>query len=428
MDYLDKLKGKAAALPDASGVYMFKDAGGKIIYIGKAKSLKKRVSFYFSRLLTLKTQVLVSKIADLDYLITPSESQAKILEAGLVKEKQPVYNVSLKDDKSFPLLRISDEDFPVVSICRKKNIRFKDTGSYFGPYTNAQLLRNALKMIRRIFGFRSCKNMHRKACLYYRLKLCPGPCIGKISPGEYKEIIVNIRMFLESKSEELIIRLSQNMKQASLQKKFEEAAKIRGQINALSVLGQSRVYPAGLNELEDLRNLFGLDRLPERIEAFDISNILGKEACGSMVSFYNGLPDKDNYRRFRIKSVEQIDDYSMLAEVVRRRYSRLAKENLSLPDLILIDGGRSHLKAAEKEVKKIDLRIPLISIAKFQKKSKASFSRGKERENLYTTTKKFPIRLQSDTPALNLIRRIRDEAHRFALKYHHLLRKKTMLT
>lgn len=414
MEYRDKLKEKAAALPDASGVYMFKDAGGKIIYIGKAKSLKKRVSSYFSRLLTLKTQALVSKIADLDYLITPSESQAKILEAGLVKEKQPVYNVSLKDDKSFPSLRISDEEFPVVSICRKKNSK----GLYFGPYTNVQLLRDALKMIRRIFGFRSCKNMHRKACLYYRLKLCPGPCIGKISPGEYREIIVNIRMFLESKSEDLITRLSRNMKQAARQKKFEEAAKIRDQINALSVIGQNRVYPVGFNDLEDLKNLFGLERLPERIEAFDISNISGKEACGSMVSFYKGLPDKDNYRRFRIKSVSQIDDYKMLAEVVRRRYSRLIRENLPLPDLILIDGGRPHLNTAKREVEDLGLSIPIVSIAK-------------ERENIYVYNKdKCRGTLQcAPTPAaLNLIRRIRDEAHRFALKYHHVLRKKAILT
>ncbi|MFH0791124.1 MAG: UvrB/UvrC motif-containing protein [Candidatus Omnitrophota bacterium] len=325
-----KLKEKIAALPDASGVYMSKDSRGKIIYIGKAKSLKKRVGSYFNRFPAVKTQALVSKIVDLEHLVTASESQAMILEANLVKDKQPVYNVSLKDDKSFPLIRISDGEFPVVSICRKKNIRFKDTGSYFGPYTNVRLLRSAFKMMRRIFGFRSCKNMRRKACLYYPLKLCPGPCIGKISFKDYEGIIANIRMFLESRYEELITKLSCNMKEAALRKQFEEAAEIRDQINALSVIGQNRVYPAGFNELEDLKNLLELDRLPERIEAFDISNILGKEACGSMVSFYNAVPDKVNYRRFRIKSVAQIDDYKMLAEVVRRRYSRLARERIRL--------------------------------------------------------------------------------------------------
>lgn len=213
------------------------------------------------------------------------------------------------------------------------------------------------------------------------------------------------------------------MKQFSRLERFEEAAKLRDQIAALGALAQTHAGSAHQEELEDLKRLLKLKKLPERIEAFDISNITGKEATGSMVSFFRGIADKNNYRKFRIKTVETIDDYKMLAEVIQRRYSRLIAENLPrtnmvrgipLPDLVLIDGGRSHLLTAEKEIKKLGLNIPLTSIAK-------------EKENIYTINRPNPVRLKSDTPALNLLRRIRDEAHRFAISYHHVLRRKKIL-
>ena len=410
----DKLKNKITELPERPGVYLFKDAQGKIIYIGKAKSLKKRVQSYFSRFLSAKTQVLVSKIVDLEYRFTSSESQAQILEAALVKEYQPQYNISLKDDKSFPLIRISDEVFPVVSICRRKKPGIKDSALYFGPYTNAGLLRQALKTIRRIFGFRSCKKMPRQICLYGRIKLCPAPCIGQISISRYKEIIKDVILILESRHQELLDKLSLRMKEAAAQHKFEEAAAIRDQINALSAIANAADTSAGVNPVEDLKNLLRLKKLPGRIEAFDISNISGQQACGSMVSFYKGLPDKNNYRRFRIRTITAMDDYKMLAEVIQRRYLRLLKENLALPDLILIDGGKAHLLVASRQLLKLGLKIPMASIAK-------------DRENIYTIGKTKALRLNSDTPALNLIRRVRDEAHRFALSYHHLLRRKKTL-
>ena len=410
----DKIKNKIADLPDAPGVYIFKDNKGAIIYIGKAKSLKKRVGSYFIRYLDAKTQAMVAKIADFEYKLTPTEAQAQILEAALVKGKQPQYNIDLKDDKSFPLIRITDEDFPVVSICRRKKPKAKDMALYFGPYTNAQLLRQALKVMRKIFGFRSCKIFPKKACLYGRIKLCPQPCIGKISSAQYKEIIKNIELFLDSRYEELINHLSLKMKKLAENKMFEEATIIRDQINALSSIAKGPSAASSINELEDLQHLLKLDKLPLRIEAFDISNISGKEATGSLVSFYKGRTDKNNYRRFRIKTVEGIDDYKMLAEVIQRRYRRLLAENYPLPDLVLIDGGRSHLSAADKEIKKLGIKIPLVSIAK-------------DRENLYIKDTRSPLKLNSDTPGLNLIRRMRDEAHRFALAYHHLLRRKKII-
>ena len=428
------LKKKVRALPDAPGVYMFKDKAGQLIYIGKAKSLKKRVSSYFvpgeesiklSSSLFSKTQVMVSKIFDLDYLLTGSEAQAQLLEATLVKDKQPVYNVSLKDDKSFPFIKISDEEIPVVSISRRKKNAINDHALYFGPYTSVYLLRSAFKVIRRLFGFRSCRRMPKQSCLYYRLKLCPAPCIGKIGYREYNELIKEIEMFLEFRYGELLGKLNKKMEEAASAKNFEEAAKIRDQISGLNIIGQNKPLILGLNELEDLKNLLKLPKLPERIEAFDISNISGYQACGSMVSFYKSNPDKDNYRRFRIKTVKGIDDYKMLREVVYRRYSRLIGENLPLPDLVLIDGGKSHLLAAYREISGLGIEIPLVSIAKPTRRNNR-FRKG-SKENLYTREKRISVKLDSDVPALNLLRRIRDEAHRFALKYHHLLRKKEML-
>lgn len=401
-------------MPETPGVYIFRDAQGVIIYIGKAKSLKKRVQTYFSRQLDSKTQAMVEKIADIEYRSVPSESSAQVLEATLIKDNQPQYNIDLKDDKSFPWIRITGEDFPVVSICRTKRQEKNDTALYFGPYTNVKLLRKALKVIRAVFGFRSCKNLPEEACLYYRLKLCPAPCIRKISKAQYRQLINQIKLFLESRYEELMDTLGRDMKVAAREKQFEEAARIRDQIQALSAFRFSPSVPAGMRELEDLKNLLQLKRLPLRIEAFDISNIQGTSACGSMVSFYKGAADKNNYRRFRIKTVSGIDDYQMIAEVVGRRYSRLLKENLALPDLVLIDGGKQHLSVAVKELKKLGLDLAVASIAK-------------DRENIYRKNKIHPIHLDADTPALNLIRRVRDEAHRFAIAYHHLLmRKKTL--
>lgn len=410
----NKLKDKVNSLPDACGVYIFEDTQGNILYIGKAKLLKKRVQSYFSRELSSKTQILVSKIADLEYRVTPSEAQAQLLEAALVKEKKPQYNIGLKDDKSFPWIRISDEKFPIVSICRRKSIHKEDMALYFGPYTNAKLLRQAFKAMRRIFGFRSCRVLPKQACLYFRLKLCSAPCAGNIAAKEYGEIIGNIKMFLASEYEELVDNLSDRMKKLAFAQSFEEAAKIRDQLNALNVFAQTAPVRFSAYELEDLKSLLKLKKLPRRIEAFDISNIKGQQATGSLASFLDGLPDKNNYRRFRIKTFTGIDDYRMLREIVLRRYSRLLKENSALPDLVLIDGGKGHLKIAEDEISKLGIKIPLVSIAK-------------DREYIYIKDRPKPIKLHQDTPALNLIRRMRDEAHRFALNYHRVLRRKKII-
>ncbi|MDD5669457.1 MAG: excinuclease ABC subunit UvrC [Candidatus Omnitrophica bacterium] len=405
------LRIKIKSAPDSPGVYTFKDKDGNIIYIGKATSLKKRVYSYFNRPLDAKTQAMTEKIADVDFCVAPTERQARILEAALIKERQPQYNIDLKDDKSFPFIKITNEKFPRVEICRNRGYKTDSSARYFGPYTNAKLLRQAFKMIRGIFGFRSCPVMPDKPCLYYRLKLCPAPCAGMVSAGEYGKVIKNVEMFLESRYEDLRESLMKEMRDASAEKRFEDAARIRDRIAALRSIENDHIPFSAATELADLQKSLVLKKIPERIEAFDISNISGTNATGSMVSFYKGAPDKNNYRRFRIKTISGIDDYAMMREVVHRRYLRLKTEKSSLPDLVLIDGGRQHLNAAETEIRRLGLNIPLISIAK-------------EYENIYMSGRKFPVKFDSDTPALNLIRRIRDEAHRFALKYHHFLRKK----
>jgi excinuclease ABC subunit C len=404
----DKLKAKAAGLPQEPGVYLFKDAEGLVVYVGKAKSLKKRVQSYFGRELASKTVAMMANVADIEFRTTPTEAMALLLEASLVHQYMPRYNISLRDDKSFPFVKITNEDFPRIYLVRKRE---QDGAVYLGLYTSANLLRETLKILRRHFPYRSCKRLPKKACLYFRLSLCPAPCIGKISREEYARTMENISLILEGKTETLIRRLSVQMEQKSKAQKYEEAARIRDQISAISAIGKSRAGVSPGDELGDLKHLLNLDRLPARIEAFDISNIYGKEATGSMVSFYKGHPDKDNYRRFRIKTVEKIDDYKMLGEVVRRRYSRVMEEKLPLPDLVLIDGGKGHLLTAEKVVKELGLKISLASIAK-------------EKEHIYIRGRQRPIKLKEDTPALNLIRRIRDEAHRFAVSYHHVLRRK----
>lgn len=405
------LKEKIKNLPTGPGVYLMKDKFGKIIYIGKAKSLKKRIASYFQKnILSYKTQILVSQIKDINFITTKNESESLILEAGLVKKYQPKFNVELRDDKSFPRLAIIKERFPRLFIARAKN---KVNAIFFGPYTNTKVLKQSLKALRHIFGYRSCKVLPKKPCLYWRIKLCPAPCINKIKPLDYQKNIKNIILFLEGKYQTLVENLKKQMLKQAREKKFEKAAILRNRIKNLGDLIQKPTLEIpGSDELTDLKNVLGLSNLPKKIEAFDISNISGTLNTASMVSFYKGAPDKNNYRRYRIKTVFGPDDYRCLEEVIRRRYAYLKKENLNLPDLIIIDGGKGQLTVAEKTLKKLNLKIPVISIAKAQ-------------EKIYYNRKE--LFLPKDSSVLYLVQKIRDEAHRFARKYHLILRNKKNL-
>ncbi|MDO9573029.1 MAG: GIY-YIG nuclease family protein [Candidatus Omnitrophota bacterium] len=414
MNYPQTLKEKILSAYESPGVYLIRDAAGVVQYVGKAKNLKKRLLSYLRTDLSRKTAALMQKAQDVELKLCASEDLALLLEASLIRQLKPRYNVSLRDDKSFPFVKISGGDFPAIYITRKKDDL---GGSYIGPYTNAKLLKNALKIIRSSgFAYRSCKRMPKRSCVYHKINLCPACCIGAISVKEYARNIDNIILILNGKTDLLIRNLTSSMQDRSRVLDFEAAARLRDQITVLSEsLGVSG--PRGVNrkkESEDLRNKLGLSKLPIRIEGFDISNISGNQAVGSMVSFYNGAPDKNNYRRFRIKTVCGIDDYKMLAEVVRRRYSRILKEKGVLPDLLLIDGGKGQLQTAVKQLEYLHLKLPVVSIAK-------------KNEYIYSSCKSRHLKFLEDTPAINLIRRVRDEAHRFALAYHQLLRKRALI-
>jgi len=412
------IKEKLKDIPHLPGVYIMKDALGETLYIGKAKDLSKRVASYFreSTPKTAKHMALLEKVKGLDYVITGSEEEALIYEASLVREKKPKYNVDLKDDKSFPFLKLSlGEEFPRLTITRKKP---GDGSLYFGPYTKVKLLRNAVSILKNIFPLRICKKIPEELCLAYHIGQCLGPCVKKIDEKSYSEIVRQLILFLEGKKTKLMKELTDKMEKFSDEKDFEQAVVIRNRLSALLEVSDRKTadYSSWGNVALKLKKILKLPKLPLKIEAFDVSNISGKEAVGSMVYFNNGLPDKSNYRKFRIKNVKVIDDYAMMREIVHRRYKRLKEENKDFPDLIIIDGGKGHLSAAHEELLKLNAgRVPVIGIAK-------------QEEKIYTLGSHEPLDINRDSEMLHLIQSIRDEAHRFALKYHHVLRRKKIDT
>jgi len=408
------IKKTIKSIPLSSGVYLMKDSKAQVLYVGKAVSLRKRVQSYFRlHKNDPKTEALVLEIADIDYIVTASEAEALILEASLIQKFRPKYNIDLKDDKSYPFIQITKEDFSRVSVVRPREKKAQKTAKLFGPYVNAKLIREALVIIRRIFHFRACRTMPKKACLDFHIGLCDAPCIGHISKKEYREIIRSVCLILEGRKDDLYYSLRKQMEVLSQDKEFEKAAKVRDQIQAIGALYAGSADVNYSKEAEQLQRALSLSRRPERIEAFDISNIMGQQAVGSMVSFLNGKADKKNYRRFRIRETRGIDDVRMMAEVVRRRYARLKEEKALFPDLILIDGGKGQLSSAKFELDKLEVQVPVVSLAK-------------KNEELFLPQKRNPIILKKDSLGLKLVQRIRDEAHRFAVSYHRKLRGKNV--
>lgn len=417
MNILEKIK----ALPITSGVYLMKGAQGEILYVGKAISLRKRVQSYFRKApeRLSKTDLLVEAIKDIDYIDTASEAEALILEASLIKQHQPKFNVELRDDKSYPFIEITKEEFPRIAVVRpnfkqQKERPFGKSSKFYGPYVNPKLIREALDIIRKIFHFRTCHPFPKKACLDFHIGLCDAPCIQNINREEYNKIIKNVCLILEGRKDELTNNLKIEMESLARAHKFEEASRVRDQIRAIGALYSGTKDINYYKEAEQLQRVLNLPRRPERIEAFDVSNIMGRQAVGSMVSFLNGKPDKKNYRRFRIREVEGIDDFKMIAEVVHRRYRRLKDEHQIFPDLIVIDGGKGQLSSALEELKNLDVDIPIISLAKRE-------------EEIFLPNKRNPVILAHESLGLKLLQRIRDEAHRFAVSYHKVLRAKEFI-
>ena len=405
-------KEKISRLPDSPGVYIMKGDKGEVLYVGKAANLRKRVASYFykGRDLTERIRVMTARVADITYMPTATEAEALIYENSLIKQLAPKYNVALRDDKSYPRLKLTvGEKFPRLMITRRKS---DDGALYFGPYTSAALLRQAVKDLRRIFPLRSCGRFPKRPCLNYHIKQCAAPCAGMIDESGYSAIVAELKLFLEGRMKDLLKFLGERMLAASGREDFEEAAKLRNRIEAFGSMREKAVRYAPADETAELGSMLGLSAAPDVIEAFDVSNIMGAEAAGSMVYFYKGSPRKSEYRKFRIRTVSGIDDYSMMREIVARRYSRLLKEKKSLPDLVLIDGGKGHLGAASAELERMGLgRMPVIGIAK-------------EFEHVYVKGSGEPLVLPDDSKALHLLERIRDEAHRFAIGYHKGLRSK----
>ena len=536
------------SLPRKPGVYLFKDIQDHVLYIGKASNLNHRVRSYFSSPLSPspKLQRLTNKISDFEFIVTDSEQEALILECNLIKRYRPRYNIRLKDDKAFPYLKINlSEEWPRVSITR----RLEEDGSrYFGPFASAGSVRQTLKLIKKIFPFRSCNKAitgnDNRPCLNYYIHRCLGPCIGVVTKEEYAEVINQVILFLEGKRELVLRKLKGKMAAASSQFHFEKAALLRDQIQAVErviegqkiattvkgeqdvialaqtkdqacveiffirnskLIGREHFLMEGIQEekpsqiitsfvkqyyvsasfipplillqypvddvavitewlkakrkrkvslqvpkrgakkqlvdmvaqnanqslelakvkqtapesitssLEELKGRLQLPQTPLRIECYDISNIQGSLAVGSMVIFDKGLPKPAQYRRFRIKTVVGVNDYAMMQEVIRRRFKRSMSTEGTwsiIPDLILIDGGKGQLNATLEVLRQLEMKtIPTASLAK-------------QREEVFLPNKSEPVDIPQNSPALHLLQRIRDEAHRFALGYHQRLRHK----
>jgi len=553
-----QLEEQLKALPAKPGVYLFKDNQGKVIYIGKAANLSHRIRSYFgaSGSLSSKVQQLVQKINDLEFMVTDSEQEALILECNLIKKYHPRYNVRLKDDKTFPYLKIdTSEDWPGVYITR----RFKNDGArYFGPFASASSVRKTLRLIKKIFPFRSCTKSidgrDKRPCLDYYIHRCLGPCISAVSKQEYQEVINQVILFLEGKQELVLRELNSKMRASAQQLRFEKAALLRDQIQAIErviegqriaialkgeqdiiamaqseeqayvevffirnnkligrdhfvmegihdekpgqimasfvkqyyasasyipsvillqyLVGEMSVLTEWLKErrggkielqvpqrgakkrlvnmvaenadkglllakakrmnleaittgLQELKDRLCLPRIPLRIEGYDISDIRGTLAVGSMVVLEKGLPRPSHYRHFRVKMVTGADDYAMIQEILRRRFKRAviarsdSDEAISqksswavMPDLVLIDGGKGHLATALEVRQELGIdSIPMASLAK-------------EAEDVFIPGKPDPVDIAKDSPALHILQRARDEAHRFAISYHQKLRSK----
>jgi excinuclease ABC subunit C len=428
---------KIRSFPRTPGVYLMKDARGRVIYIGKAASLRSRVGQYFQPSADLgpRKEQMLAEVADLEFLPADSEVDALLQEARLIKDIRPKYNVRLTDDKTFPYLEITaGQAFPGVYFTRTPAA--KGTKLY-GPFTSAAGLRTAIGELQKIFRFRTCtldlreddpKRGRFRPCLLYSIRRCTAPCAGHIDRAAYRKGIARLARFLEGSRADAVRDLVREMNGLARALKYEEAARVRDQLRAIEALGQRgrldqdlqpEVFAPTFDPAEGLKALAARLRSagPIRsIEGVDIANLGPREAVGAIVTFLDGRPFKPGYRRFRIKTVQMQDDVAMIREVVYRRLRRLADELSVPPDLLLVDGGPGQLRAAAAAAAKAGGARPLVA------------SLAKRREELYILgmAERRPLRLARTDPALKVLQAVRDEAHRFAQHYHHLLRRKAL--
>jgi excinuclease ABC subunit C len=409
-------------LPEVPGVYIMKDSGGHILYVGKAGNLRRRVSSYFERPHDVRIETLVSKIVEIDHEETDTALEALILEARLIRKYTPPFNVKEKDDKSFLYVEITNEPFPRVLLVRGRDrnmieqLGFYKTGSGtgFGPFTSASNLRQALKILRKIFPWNTHEperiGKFTRPCFDYEIGLCPGTCIGAISKEEYAKNINHLKMFFEGKKKAVLRSLEKEMDGAAKKLEFEKAEKLRRQIFSLrhiqdtAFISESELISEPERQEEASAQAYQ-QSLPYRIEGYDISNISGTNAVGSMVVFEDGEPNKNEYRKFKIKTIFTPNDVGMLTEVLERRFHN----DWRLPNLILIDGGLAQANAAKKVLMRAGLKIPLLGIAKGPERKRndilGAIPKGVTKETLI---------------------HVRNEAHRFAISYHKSLRGRAM--
>ena len=420
--------------PDTPGVYLFQDKLGRVIYIGKAKNLRARAGSYFLKAAAQdsRTSQLVLEAYDIDFMETESEVDALLKEARLVKDIQPKFNRDLRDDKTFPYLQITThEDFPRVEITRTP----RTSGvKLYGPFASVGSLRGALQVLQRVFKFRTCpldieESDDRwrwfRPCLLASIRQCTAPCNLRISKEEYRKDINRLRKFLDGGRKPLLAEMRAEMQEAAAARRFEQAAKLRDEIQMLESLEnrgdlekneQPEVFYIDPKKgLAGLQKVLKLEKQPRTIEGCDIAHLGGTETVASLVQFIDGLPFKPGYRRYRIREVAGIDDYASMHEVVARRFRRLSVEGEGFPDILLIDGGKGQLGKALTAFETLGITPPLV------------LSLAKKEELIYVMGQDEPLRLSRHAFALRLLQYVRDEAHRFAQHYHHLLRRKRTL-
>jgi len=429
------LKARLRHLPKTPGVYLFKDDRGRVLYVGKAKDLRSRVGSYFQDSADLlKTRGpniarMIAMVADVDFLDCDTEVDALLQESRLIKDIQPPYNEMLRDDKTFPYLEVTTgDDFPAVYVTRTPRIK---GSKLYGPFLSATSLRDAVNALQKVFKFRTCELEIReddedrrffRPCLLHSIHQCSAPCAAMIGRDEYARDIERLRKFLASKRSVVLRQMNQEMEEAAKAMRYEEAARLRDRIRAIQSLSLSgdpdtNVQPEAFyidpkRGLERLGEMLELETLPRTIEGIDIANLQGEESCGSLVCFIDGKPFKKGYRRFRIQTVEGIDDYAMIREVIARRYRYAATGEELYPDVILIDGGLGQLHAALAAFSDMHIRPPMV------------ISLAKREEEIHTQARQKPFRLPRNDEGLRLLQQVRDEAHRFAQHYHHILRRK----
>jgi excinuclease ABC subunit C len=419
-------------IPNKPGVYVFRDRMRTVIYVGKAKSLRKRLSSYFQpsrkRSADPKLRSLINSIAWYELHPVRTENEAMLLESRLIKQYSPRYNVLLRDDKRFLLIRIDlNEPFPRLTLAR---LRKDDSCRYFGPFPHAGALRSTVDYLTRFFGLRACRprvpdESDFKHCVNHIVRYCKAPCVGRIDRDAYHAQVAELIAVIEGKTSEVVAALNADMAKCVEKQRFEKAAEYRDMIdNIQTVFGdRNRTFrqttltseKPGEEAVKGLQVVLDLEEPPTVIECFDNSNLFGSSAVSSMVCFIDGAPAKKEYRHYRVREVEGIDDFATMKEVVNRRYSRLLKESRRLPGLVVIDGGLGQLHASYEVLEELDLAgLPIIGLAKRE-------------EAIYTIFSNEPILLERHDPALKLVQALRDEAHRFAITFHRDLRRKRIL-